>query len=93
MTEPGSANGQATATVHVLLFAGAAELMGQRSIAVNLTGTTRVGELAALVEAQFPPLAALAQRSRWALEDRFLDAQDEVRAGDQLAMIPPVSGG
>lgn len=78
--------------MRVLLFAGLAEVAGQRELTVGDVDPPRtVGELEARLREEWP---ALASRSfRIAVNQRYAAAEDELGADDELALIPPVSGG
>lgn len=80
-----------TLTVH--LFARAHDLAGTDAVAVALPPAATVAALRAALAAQFPPLAALLARSAVAVNHAF--AADDLLLGeaDEVAVIPPVSGG
>lgn len=52
-----------------------------------------VGEVLEALAAELPALAALLPRTACACGDQLLRRADLVADGDQLALIPPVSGG
>lgn len=79
--------------VTVLLFAAAREQAGTESVAVKLSQGATVGELRTELVRQLPTLAGLLARSALALNQDFADRDQVVRAGDEVAIIPPVSGG
>ncbi|MHC5210099.1 MAG: MoaD/ThiS family protein [Planctomycetota bacterium] len=78
--------------MRILLFAGLAEAMGQREIALpGDHAPSTVGELEAAVRAVWP---ALADRPfRVAVNQAYRHAEDAVAEADEIALIPPVSGG
>ncbi len=78
--------------MRVLLFAGLAELAGRRELALTVAeGGLDVARLVVRVAALEP---ALAGRSfRVAVNRRYAQPADAVRPGDEVALIPPVSGG
>jgi molybdopterin converting factor subunit 1 len=76
----------------VLLFAGLAEELGARELLVDgpvLPGT--VGELTFRLREQWPALAG--RPFRVALNQAYAPDDASVAPGDELALIPPVSGG
>jgi len=78
--------------MHVLLFAGLAEIVGQRELTLGEGDPPRTaGELEARLREQWPALAS--RKFRVAINQRYAAADDVVGAGDELALIPPVSGG
>ena len=76
--------------VKVQLFAAARELAGQRAVVVE---AATVGEARRRLVEACPQLAPLAARSLMAVNAEYADDATAVGAGDQLALIPPVSGG
>jgi len=79
-----------TVTVH--LFARAKELAGDR-VAVELPAGTTVGVLRGELAAAFPALAPLLERSAVAVNHDFAETDRVIEIGDEVAVIPPVSGG
>jgi MoaE-MoaD fusion protein len=78
--------------VHVSLFAGMAEAAGRRSLDVAWRGGS-VAELRRAVAEAVPAVALLVARSAVARGDRYAADDEPVVAGEELAIIPPVSGG
>ncbi|HXD87024.1 MAG TPA: molybdopterin converting factor subunit 1 [Urbifossiella sp.] len=79
--------------VSVQLFSRARELASAGTLAVQLPASATVGQLRqALVERQ-PALAGIVAASRIAVNLDFADDQQTIRETDELAIIPPVSGG
>lgn len=78
--------------MRVLLFAGLADVAGQRELTLGAGDPPRtVGELEARLREQWPALAA--KPFRVAVNQRYAAADDPLGADDELALIPPVSGG
>ncbi len=80
-------------SIEVLLFAGAAEVAGARSIVHSMAPGTTVAELRETLIHQYPALEPLAAVSRWAVGEIFVDDTYCFDDSDRVAMIPPVSGG
>lgn len=80
-----------TLTVH--LFARAADLAGAGVVRVELPPTATVADLRAALAAQLPQLTSLLERSAVAVNHDFADAAHPLTAYDEVAVIPPVSGG
>lgn len=78
-------------TVSVLLFALAAELLGSERIDVPLEDRTTVSDIERHVRAL--PGGERLPRVRIAVNHSFAEAEQPVRAGDEVAVIPPVAGG
>jgi molybdopterin converting factor subunit 1 len=81
-------------TVRVLLFAGARDVAGVRELElpVPAEGTT-VEAIATEVVRRFPALAGYLRSLRLAVNGEYAGGGVAVRAGDEIAVIPPVAGG
>jgi len=77
----------------VLLFAGLRDLAGSETLNVDVPDGTTVGELRTRIELHFPNLASLASRSRIAVNCEFAESSRIILITDEVALIPPVSGG
>jgi molybdopterin converting factor subunit 1 len=77
--------------MRVLLFAGLAEAVGRRELLLPDGGPSSVRELEAQLRAEHPALAG--KSFRVAVNQRYAAAHEPVAAGDEVALIPPVSGG
>lgn len=80
-------------TTNVLLFASVAEMAGTRRLAVDLREGARVFDLERELVSRFPRLQGLADKIVYALNEEYVDRDQVIRAGDTVAVIPPVSGG
>jgi molybdopterin converting factor subunit 1 len=80
-----------TLTVH--LFAAARDLAGTDAVAVRLPAGSTVADLRAALAADVPVLAVLLARSALAVNHDFAEDDRVLAAADELAVIPPVSGG
>lgn len=79
--------------IRVRLFAVQRELVGAREVALDLEpGATIEGGWSALVE-RFPVLAGGRPSMRFARNGEYADPATVLAEGDELACIPPVSGG
>lgn len=79
--------------VNVLLFAGAAELAGQRSVTLEIGPEATLQEVADALRASHPQLSTMLQSSRWAVDQQFAPLSTKLTGREELAFIPPVSGG
>lgn len=80
-------------TFTVLLFAAARDLAGADSASVELSPGATVAELRAELARRFPALAALLGRSAIAVNHDFAEDGRVLSSDDEVAIIPPVSGG
>lgn len=92
MSEPTHAEPADAPAVEVALFAGMAALAGTRRLRLAWSGGT-VAELRRVLGAACPSCAALLERSAVAVGGRYAGDDVAVAAGDDVAVIPPVSGG
>ncbi len=77
--------------VNVLAFGIAKDIFGGSSINVDLDGNT-TADLKRLLEAQYPKLKQLASYMV-AVNNEYADDGLEISERDEVAVIPPVSGG
>lgn len=79
-------------TVTVLLFASYADAVGRSTIELDLEAGATVRDLVDHVRqmgdaTRLPPAPMVAVNEQYASRDR------ELKAGDEVALIPPVAGG
>ena len=78
--------------MRVLLFAGLAEALGCRELEWPAPSPPKtVAQLEAILRAREPRLAEA--RFRVAVNRRYAEAGDVLKPDDEVALIPPVSGG
>ncbi|MEN8151975.1 MAG: molybdopterin converting factor subunit 1 [Planctomycetota bacterium] len=80
-------------TIEVLLFAGLADRLGGRTIAVEIPDGTTGGGLLERLAADHPGAAELLGACRVAVDREFADPAGPIPDGAEVALIPPVSGG
>lgn len=78
--------------VQLLYFARVAELVGKRAEAWPLAADTTGENLLADLRARYPRLAE-ARRLRLAVNQEHAGPAARVRAGDEVAVFEPVTGG
>lgn len=79
--------------VTVKLFAAARELAGASEAVVELSNVATVGDLRCATAQQWPRLAPLAAQSLMAVNAEYAADALQLKPGDEVALIPPVSGG
>jgi molybdopterin synthase catalytic subunit/molybdopterin synthase sulfur carrier subunit len=79
--------------VRVLAFAGARDVLGTSELLLPIDGVCSAEELLGRVCEQFPGLEPYRRSIRVAVNGAYARWEDEVRAGDEVALIPPVAGG
>lgn len=80
-------------TVTVRLFARARDLAGVASIAVELPANATVAQLRRDLARTCPALAPLLPRCAVAVGSDFADDTQSLSEEDEVALLPPVSGG
>jgi molybdopterin synthase catalytic subunit len=78
--------------ITVELFAAAREAARCKTITVKVPGEATASRVLDALNAH-PDLGAVASRSRLAVNQVFATPDAPVRAGDEVALIPPVGGG
>ncbi len=79
--------------VRVLLFGQLKDLVGRSSDELELAEGARLETVFAHYASQHPKFAAMAGSVAMARNQRFADPSEAVEDGDEVAMMPPVSGG
>ena len=80
-------------TVILLAFAGARDVLGTPELAFPLEAPCTAAELLAEVCRRYPALAPYRGAIRVAVNGAYAKADEPVRFGDEVALIPPVAGG
>ena len=79
--------------VRVLLFAVLRDAVGAAEVTLQLpTGATARSAADQLAD-RFPPLKTYLPRVAFAVNQQYVPAHSELHDADELALIPPVSGG
>lgn len=81
-----------TQSLTILLFGITRDLVGQSRLSVPLTTGSRVTDLLALLYDQYPALAGV-KSVLVAVNSEYADADTVLNPSDEIALIPPVSGG
>lgn len=79
--------------VRVRLFAIQRELAGQREVALELAAPATIEDAWSALVALYPVLAPGRPAIRFARNAAYAPAAEPLSDGDEVAMIPPVSGG
>jgi len=80
-------------TVSVRFFARYAELAGCTSSAVHVAMPATVADVIAKVRQLFPGTQVMPPRPLAALNRRQVKLEATVNEGDEVALLPPISGG
>ena len=79
--------------IRLLAFATAADAVGAKESDVELPEGSRVADLRALLVERHGELEVLWPRLAVAISGRVAGDDDEISDGDEVALLPPVSGG
>ena len=79
--------------VRVKLFAIVKERAGVGELSLELPDGATVAAASAALKEKFPAVAAYLVRAAFAVNREYAGAATVLREGDELAVIPPVSGG
>lgn len=79
--------------VKVLLFASLKEQVGERSMSVYLPDAATVHDLLHALTERFPSIATRLNVAQVAVNEEYVTAATVLHNGDEVALIPPVSGG
>jgi molybdopterin converting factor subunit 1 len=81
------------AAVKVLLFARLAELAGRRQVDLEIGEGLTAGDAYRLLVERDRALDGFGGHLAYAINREYVGAETPLRDGDELALIPPVSGG
>jgi len=79
-------------TVNILAFGIAKEILGGTAISINFSDGVSVLEIKTILEEQYPRLKQLTSFAI-AVNGEYTKPETIISPGDEIAIIPPVSGG
>ncbi len=79
-------------TISVLLFGIARDLTGQSTVSIPLSGGANVGDLLGQLHQRYPALTGI-RSLLIAVNGEYAEAGQLLTDNDEIALIPPVSGG
>ena len=79
--------------IHVRLFAMLRDAAGTDACRLTLEPTARSRDAKTALSARYPALARLLPYARCAINREYQSWETALNDGDELALIPPVSGG
>lgn len=82
-----------TFPTRLFLFASGREALGKSELTLEIPEGSTVRDFQNLLKEMHPELRALIERSLFAKNEVFAGWDDILQPGDELALIPPVSGG
>ncbi len=79
--------------VQVRCFAAAREIVGSGELIVDLPEGSTLTQLIDQIRHQFPRLEGLVGSLLFSVNQEYAPSDRRLAAGDEIALIPPVSGG
>ena len=79
--------------IKVLFFASCRELVGNSEISISLPDRSSVSDLLARLAADHPRLTEMEASLMVSVNQAYVDRTQQLNEGDEVALIPPVSGG
>lgn len=79
--------------IEVLFFGSLAEAIGARTTRLPAREGLSVGDALTYLEIIHPPLVRFRPSCLVAINEQWCDHEQPLKAGDVLAIMPPVSGG
>jgi molybdopterin converting factor subunit 1 len=79
--------------VRIRLFASFREAVGSGALAWDTLEGATVADVVAALRESYPGLGPAAEKALLAVNQEYVGADLRLRDGDELALIPPVSGG
>ena len=80
-------------SITLKLFAVYQDVLGCPDMTMELPETTTVGELCDRICSQYPDLKQWRGLTRFGINLQFVEADTLLKDGDEVVLIPPVSGG
>jgi len=79
--------------IHLLAFASAGDALGASEMDLEMPGGSRVADLRTRLDHEHPGIIPLWPRLAVAVDGRVVSADELLRDGVEVALLPPVSGG
>ena len=79
--------------ITVLLFASLKDIAGKGRLEIEIDGKCSVENLSKKLYQLYPKVEAFDNSVRIALNQEFVEDDIELKDGDEVAYLPPVSGG
>ena len=79
--------------IRILFFASMRDIVGSRELELEISPGATVGQLRQDLVSRFPDMAAIARILSMAVNAEYADDSVTLQTGDEVAVIPPVSGG
>jgi molybdopterin converting factor subunit 1 len=82
-----------TVRISILYFATVKDATGIRMESINLSNDTSIGEMLSKISIIYPKLKHLLNNIQISVNYRIVDLNTVLKEGDEVALLPPISGG
>jgi molybdopterin synthase catalytic subunit len=79
--------------VRVTLYASLRERAGVDSVPLELPNGSVLGDVWPLLKDRFPKIAGMGSSLAWAVNHAYAKPHEPLADGDEIAAMPPISGG
>jgi len=79
--------------IKVRLFAALHELLGQREVTLEVSEGATIDDLRDRLVEEHPVVRKFVPVLVWAVNEEYVPSEHRLRDGDEVALIPPISGG
>ncbi|QIN81769.1 molybdopterin converting factor subunit 1 [Rubrobacter tropicus] len=79
--------------IEVLLFGAAADRAGTRTVRLDVKEASTLAAIWPLLADRYPDLASMRDTLAFAVNGEYAKMDGRVEPGDEVAVLPPVSGG
>ncbi len=79
--------------VNVRLFAGLRDLIGERAITMALPDGATIAVLRDQLGEEYPIVQPLLTTLVYAVDEEYVPSEHVLQEGEDVALIPPISGG
>ena len=79
--------------VNVLFFASCQDIVGEREVEVEVPEGATAADLVAKIVSEHPRFGEIQASLMVSVNQGYLEREGRLREGDEVAFIPPVSGG
>ncbi|XP_078595674.1 molybdopterin synthase sulfur carrier subunit-like isoform X2 [Branchiostoma floridae x Branchiostoma japonicum] len=82
--------------VNILFFAKSRELVGSKEASLSIPAQTTSAQLLAAIVSRYPSLAIISNNLVLAVNQEYITPDNSplsLQPGDEVAVIPPISGG
>ena len=93
MSETSAGMETSVLTVNVRLFAGLHDMIGKRDVTLDLPDGATIGQLRDRLGEEYPIVQPFLTTLVCAVDEEYVPSEHVLRDGEDVALIPPISGG